>query len=79
MSVKTANYVTSEDHKVGWTMDAITIPKGTFVKPIDVVYIPAHLKEGNEWATYKDKLEYYTYAYSSYGIHIYPRRIIVEI
>ena len=79
MSVKTPNYVITDDHKVGWSMDAITIPKGTFVKPIAAVSLPGHLKEGVEWATYKDKLEYYTYAYSSYGIHVYPWRIITEI
>jgi len=77
--MKVDNYVTIEEFHVGNGMDAILIPKGTHVKPIDARWLPEHIKQGSVWATIKDKLDYWTYTYSSYGIHPIPKKFIAVI
>lgn len=73
--IRTPNYVLSEAHyhHVG-PMDARTLPAGTFVRPIELCYVPKHVTEANrEFDKEKE-----VYCYCRYGILPIPKSIIRE-
>lgn len=75
--VRTPNYVLSEAHVYSTgPMDTRTLPAGTFVRPIELTYVPKHVTEDpqNRWF---DK-EKDVYCYCHYGILAIPRKIIRE-
>lgn len=74
-TVRTPNYQLSEDYTyfVG-AMDTRTLPQGTFVRPIELTYVPKHITEGNKIFSKDTEV----YCYTRYGILAIPRKIIRE-
>lgn len=80
MSLKTANYLTIEAVEIhrGYGSESITIPQGTFVKPIEFCYVPKHVRDDmfNHNVYNKDT---HIYCYSSYGMYPILRTKIREV
>lgn len=77
--MKTPNYVLLENHSYqdpssAWH-DPKIIPAGTFVKPIDIMYVPLHVKE--RWKYFKPGIE--VFVYSSHGMFPVLKRIVREV
>lgn len=76
--MKTPDFVTMEDHKFSTGIwDEKTLAKESFVRPIELTYVPKHVLEQ---ATHKwfDK-ETHIYVYCRYGILYIPKKIIRTI
>ena len=73
--MKVQEYVTSEDcdilpnGAVHWDQ-IITMPAGTFVKPIDFKYLPDHVKKNEDYQNFDPKV--HTFVYCHYGIVVIP-------
>jgi len=79
MGIRVAEFITDEDCSVlkNDMWEKMTIPKGTFVKPIEVCYLPKHIKDGRlfKLVDFNDEV----YVYSSYGIHPILRKSLRRI
>lgn len=75
--MKVPEYVLSEDHRIVMPIghEDITIPAGTFVKPIDKYYVPAHIRNERP-GIYIAPWE--VFCYSRYGIYPIPKSKIRE-
>lgn len=58
------------------TKSTIIIAAGTFVKPIETVYLPDHIKEEASYRWFQKSTEQFVYC--SYGILVIPKHIIRE-
>lgn len=65
--MKTPDYVIMEDalFNFGWH-DTLTIPKGTFARPIQYHYLPKHVQEDHRFKGYS--LERFVFCYTIYGV-----------
>lgn len=74
-SVPTPNYVLTEDFTVYAKFSSNTIlPAGTFVRPIEVTWLPKHILELSEHLWFNPQKE--IYVYTSAGIIIVPKDIV---
>lgn len=48
--------------------DTMTLPPGTFVRPIEIQYVPKHVLEDDKWKFFGASLSGCVYCYSSLGI-----------
>lgn len=77
MSVKTPNYILSEDVSIDRSIyDDKTLKAGTFVRPIEVQYVPKHVLENPRYAFVDQEKE--VFCYTRYGIVPIPRKYIRE-
>lgn len=78
MSVKVANHALTEDYDLEargkYGLQKITLPKGSFVKPIYYGYLPKHVIDAHPY--FNDKLDIFVYSY--YGIVVVPKKIVSE-
>lgn len=56
--------------------DEITLPIGSFVRPLDISYVPKHVLEDPEWRYFNKDLE--MFCYTSKGIFVIPKYLIRE-
>ncbi len=80
MSGRTPNYRLKYDHvyRVGtsWSSQSITLPKGTWVRPIETPYVPKHILEDERW---KDSnLTINVFCYTPKGFCLIDRKDIEE-
>lgn len=77
--MKIQEYCMSEDYKYvePGTWDTNIIPRGTFVKPLSIYYVPKHIKDLplNRFFDATNEV----YVYCSYGIISVPKKFIREI
>lgn len=57
--------------------DSYTLPKGTFVRPIKLSYVPKHILEKKVRTEFDKKLD--VYCYTSYGILPIPKKSIIQV
>ena len=77
MAIKTPNYALTEAHYIPMgSLDAKTLPAGSFVRPIETRYVPAHVLESKLGKTFDEKLE--IMCYTRFGIVPIPKNIIRE-
>ena len=77
MTVKTSNYVTTEDYTFHRSVTSVSVlPAGSFVRPIKEDCVPSHVYEYLKIVTVNSKL--HTFAYTRYGILLLPISIIRE-
>jgi len=79
MSVKTPNYCLTEDftyYPNGWGGEGRTLPAGAWVKPIQLDYVPKHVKEDERWKDFNKDKE--VFVYCRFGIIALPKHIVVE-
>ena len=72
-SLPTPNYVTTEEIKTCTPTNlnaVITIPAGMFVRPIDPVYLPIHIKNSRSHKWFNDERD--VYCYTRFGIVVIP-------
>lgn len=64
---RTPDYVLTEDvyYKAN-TYDEKQIPAGSFVRPIELSYVPKHIIEDTRWRWFNKDLE--VFCYTHYGI-----------
>lgn len=79
-SLPTPNFIITEDHTYGedssrWSMESKILPKDSFVRPIDILYVPKHVKE--KWVGVN--LKTHVYCYTRAGIMPIPRNIITQV
>lgn len=67
MGIKTPDYVLTEDEVISFGIwDEKTIPAGSFVRPIEIVYLPQHVKDRLEHRFFDAR--YNVYCYTKLGI-----------
>lgn len=74
---RTPNYVTTMDHH--FTVDKYnneTLKAGSFVRPIELPYVPQHVIEDKRWEWFNAKTE--VFCYCRRGIIPLPRHILRE-
>jgi hypothetical protein len=77
-SLPTPNYITMLEYVVGrHTFDEKVLPVGTFVRPIDPVYLPDHTKETSDYKWFDNKKE--VFVYCSCGIVLLPLSLIRRV
>ena len=77
--MKIADYMVTEDWNIWIDYNkSMTVHKGWFVKPIELRYLPKHIKDNDSWKRYMDASEY-VFCYCSIGILPLPRRIIISV
>ncbi len=74
---RTPNYIISEAHSyhVGST-DTRTLEAGTFVRPIELPYVPKHVTENPQNRCFNKETD--IYCYCRFGIIPIPRKIVRE-
>lgn len=71
------NYQITESHTChSGPTDTITLPEGSFVRPIELHYVPKHVIEDPQNRYFNKTTEIFCYCH--YGILPIPRRIIRE-
>ena len=74
----TPNYKTNRDYSVNvWNPDSATLPKDSFVRPIDPYYLPRHILESSTHKGFNPRTE--TYVYCRVGIIIIPTDIMRKV
>lgn len=76
--MKTPDYIITEEHthRIG-PLDERILPKGSFVRPIQYCYLPAHVKNDSQW---KDiNLDTHVFCYTHFGIIAIERKILREV
>lgn len=66
--MKTPDYVLMEDYNTGDYSSEKILPAGSFVRPIDYYYLPAHIKESASKSYLEDTSKVFCYTY--YGIKL---------
>lgn len=76
-SLPTPNFVLTEEWRVslGLGKDKV-LPVGAFVRPIEDIYLPTHIKESQ---AYKWLSENEIFVFSSYGIICIPKKIMRKV
>lgn len=79
MSIKTANYILTRDVTCfnGYLLDPKVVPQGSFVKPVDVYYVPHHIIElpENRLADFSTNV----FCYTRIGFVLIPREYLREV
>lgn len=75
--MKVQEYVLDADHNIWYGSETKVIPQGSFVKPINLAYVPQHVKDDSRWKFIRHDVE--VFCYSRFGIVAIPRRIIREL
>ncbi len=76
MSIQSADYTLSDDVVIRVDVhDSITVPKGSFLKPFTLRWVPKHVKE--RWPFHDDKVE--VFCYTKYGILPLPRAKVCKV
>lgn len=61
-SLPTPNWVLNEDHSIyRGQQDSIVLKEGTFARPLDIGYVPDHIKETPENKYFNGDTEVYCY------------------
>ena len=69
MSMKTPNYVLNSDHTLISGHDTRVLKEGTFVRPLELHYVPKHVLEANKWVNTYDE----SFCYTHFGIVPIPK------
>ncbi len=80
MMVRTPNYRLTEELSIqsrkGGYSDPVTLPAGTFVRPIHIDYVPKHVINDKRWEYFNPNTD--VFAYTSIGIVMIPKNIMRE-
>lgn len=75
--IRTPNFVLEEDYVFSeGAYDKKTVPAGTFVRPIEIQYVPKHCTEDDRWRNLD--MTKYVYCYYSGGIIPFPKSSVRE-
>lgn len=72
--MSTPNYVLTEEHTVAWgysSTDSKTLEAGSWIRPIELTYVPIHVKEDRKWSG--TNKETHVFCYTRWGIMPIPR------
>lgn len=76
-SVKTANYMLYEQVEIyRGPQDTKVLPKGTFVSPIELRYVPQHVREGERTSIHKFDESQEVYCHTQFGIVAISRKYL---
>lgn len=70
-------YLTTEESVVYQGAQRLTLPANAFIKPIEDVYLPAHIKNSESYKFYNPTTE--VYVYCSFGIVLLSKQIIRKV
>ncbi len=78
MSVRTPNYALTEEHSVFRKnrTDPIVLPAGSFVRPLELCYVPKHVLEDPQWRYFDKEIE--VFVFTKFGIVAVPKRLVKE-
>lgn len=74
---KVPEFITTEDYKFGPLNDERVLPKGSFIKPIDVYYLPKHCYNYPTTMYYNKDRD--VFIYCRFGIITIPKKLVLEI
>lgn len=80
MSIPTPNYMLNAPYSFECGQNAYdtkTLPEGTFVRPIEIQYVPAHILDNKRWRSFNSSKE--IFCYTHYGIIPIPREKIRKL
>lgn len=74
--MSTPDYVLIQDYTVNpYVPDSTLVPAGTFLRPLDLYYVPKHIRDASRGFN-KDKE---VYCYCSYGILPFPKGLLRRV
>lgn len=74
--MKTPNYVLDSDFNIPYGHhDVKTLPAGSFVRPLEFIYVPQHIKDENKWFNEHNDV----YCYTKIGIIAIPKHQVREV
>lgn len=76
--MKTPNYVLMED--VSYTKGVYSsgmLPKGTFVRPVELGYMPKHVVDDERWRWFNKEKD--VFVYCSIGFIVVPKSSLREV
>ncbi len=76
-SVKTPNFALRQEHRIEMRGDYRTLPSGAFVRPIELQYVPVHVKEDSRNQFFNVQSD--VYCFTRYGIIAIPKSIVMEV
>jgi hypothetical protein len=77
--MKLQDYCTKEEYQYyrSGGLEPIVLPAGTFVKILEPIYLPRHIKESDDYKYYKPETQ--SWVYCHFGIIVLPDKIIRKI
>jgi hypothetical protein len=76
---RSSNYRLKEDFYFGSTygsyQDGKKLPAGTYIRPIDLSYVPNHVINDQRWRHFNSELE--VFCYTRFGIIPIPKTYVV--
>jgi hypothetical protein len=72
--MRTPDYRTTEDFNLGTGMDPKILPAGSFVRPVDLKWVPKHLVESPDHRFFNEERE--VFAYCRFGFIVIPKRLL---
>lgn len=77
MLPRTPNYVLDRPHTFyRGGHDSRTLPAGSFVRPIELKYVPAHILDDEQWRWFNKERE--VFCFTRYGIIPIPKEYLRE-
>lgn len=74
----TPDYVLDQEYNIDLGLfKNIVLPAGSFVKPIDTIWLPKHILEGTDYRFFDPRVE--VFCYCRYGIQLFPKKIIRRV
>lgn len=71
----TPDYVLVSEHRYkSGSAEAAILPEGTFVRPIDLKYVPKHVVEADLWRYFNSDKE--VFCYTRLGIIAIPKELL---
>lgn len=75
---RTPNYCLNQEFVYNWDIhDKKSLPNGSFVRPIELCYIPQHILDIPRNKSFDPEKE--IYCYTRYGIMAIPKHMIREV
>lgn len=68
--MRTPNYVLTESHNVSLNNhDSRHLEEGSFVRPLEMIYVPQHVIDAHKWFNVKNEI----FCYTHFGIIAIPK------
>lgn len=81
MSLPTPNFVLDQDYETQVKGASKTLPAGSFVRPIDIYYVPKHIIEQDEEQPYvfRFRADSDLWCFTHYGILKIPKKLVRKL
>lgn len=74
--MKVQEYILKEAYSFGPLNDQRTLPSGSFVKPMNIAYVPKHCLKDNQFNYHPETDQF---CFTRYGFIPIPKKLIMEV